>query len=409
MIFIYNFLLWIIFILLLPYFLIKFKGRELKQRLGYSEIKLDKSIWIHAASVGEVNAIKPLINRLLTEYPNRHFIISTVTRTGQETASGISAKLPAILFPLDLSFFQRRLFKRINPEMIILVETELWPCMLNTARKKDIDIIMINGRISEESFRNYRLIKFFWKSLWKSIISVNAQSQEDAERFRLLGFSRVKNASNLKFGVSLPVYNSKTIRNELGYSGEDFIIVWGSSRPGEEKLIRELFCTLKREIPKLKLILVPRHLTRIPEIKELYRDLEFNSYSEQKQVKEVLIVDEMGVLPMFYAFSNLVIIGGSFFKFGGHNPLEAAFYGKPIIIGRYHYSCRDTVVKLIDRSAIVISDRISLEKDILELYRDVDKRKQLGENALQALKENNKSLEKNFKVLQEYLRDNKGE
>lgn len=388
-----------------PYFLIRFRGVERKQRTGYLNFNFEKCIWIHAASVGEVNAVKPMINMMLSNYPKKQFVISTMTRTGLEIAKGISAKLIAFYLPLDVPHIMIRVFKRLNPEMIILVETELWPVMLHRALRKGTAVVMVNGRISKRSFPYYKRLSFFWKPLWPCIRLVNAQSDKDAQRFSDLGFSRVYNTSNLKFNMELPDYDRSTLRDEFNYQVGDFIIVWGSSRPGEEKLLRSIISGLKKEISQLKLVIVPRHLTRLTEIKDIFRDFTTGLYSELEIAPEILIVDEMGVLTMFYAIADLAIIGGSFYNFGGHNPLEAAYYGVPIIIGRYHSSCQDSVRILQQNQAILVSDRNRLMHDILSLHGN-DNAIQMGINARNTMQKNAHSLKKNMEKLAPYLNSN---
>jgi len=401
--FIYNLFLSLIYFISLPLLIFKFKGNERRERFG--RIKLDYTgvIWIHAASVGEVNAVKPLIIELLTKFPSRHFVFSTMTSTGQQAAKNISPKLTVFYFPLDFLFPMKRIFNRLKPEMIVLVETELWPNMLLQAKKRNIPVVIVNGRISDRSFPSYRRFLFFWKPLWETVIAVNAQSSLDADRFRILQFRNITNTQNLKFCLKLPEYNSDKLKAQMGYLKEDFIIVWGSSRPGEEKLFKDVICRLKTRIPNLRAVLVPRHLSRLAEIKQLYNDVDYNLYSESNKVDWLVIVDEMNILPMFYAISDIAIIGGSFYNFGGHNPLEAAFYATPIIMGRYYHSCRDSVEKLIEESAIKISNPQNLSRDIINLHKNQAETKKMGINAKLTLTKNSNSLIKNLEILERII------
>ena len=297
----------------------------------------------------------------------------------------------------------KRVFKRINPEMIILVETELWPNMLAIARKKKIPVILINGRMSDKSFPGYKRLKYFWKPLWKAVVAVNAQSEKDKKRFLGFSFKNVENTHNLKFCIDLPVFDKKKLRSGLGYSEDDFILVWGSSRPGEEKLLRNCFSHLKREISNFKAIIVPRHLQRINELRQLFKNFDYRLYSNLQEPSDLLIVDEMGILNTFYALADVAVVGGSFFKFGGHNPLEPAFYGTPIIIGKYHDSCRDSVDRLQENDGIIISDRKKLIEDILMIANDKKFAKQMGENAKKTLQINSDSLKINLEILEKYI------
>jgi len=401
--FLYNILLNLVYLLLYPLLTLRFKGKERKERTGRINLDYSGVTWIHAASVGEVNAVKPLVKELLTKYPSRHFIFSTMTTTGQQAAKTISPKLRVIYLPMDFSIPVRKAFKKMKPEMLILVETELWPNLLHQAKRKKIPVIIVNGRISDKSLTSYRRLLFFWKPLWKNVIQVNAQSRLDAERFRILKFQQIENTLNLKFCLKLPDYDRQQLRSEMGFAEDDFVLVWGSSRPGEEKLFKEAILELRGQIPNLKAILIPRHLSRLAEIKKLYTDLDYTVFSDSSKLNSVTIVDEMNILPMFYAVSDTSIVGGSFFNFGGHNPLEPACYGVPIIMGKYHNDCRDSVNKLIEDKAIVISDKKELIKDILELYKNPESAKKLGNNAKLTLTKNSESLKRNLEILERLM------
>ena len=402
--FIYRFFSSLIIGISYPIIKLRMKSKRSKQRIGILKNGFEKCIWIHAASVGEVNAVKPLINQLLQKYPQKDFIMTTMTTTGLEAAKMISPKLVVSLFPMDVLFIQKRFYNTINPELIILVETELWPNMLHIAKKRKIPVVMVNARISDSSFPKYRNFRIFWKPVWKAIKAVNAQSEKDERRFIGLKFDNVVNAHNLKFCIELPKFNKTTLRKELSYSEDDFIIVWGSSRPGEEKLFKEVFIRLKEKINNLKVVIVPRHLHRLPQVCEIFKDFDYHFYSKLEEPVDILFVDEMGILNMIYALSDIAVVGGSFFNFGGHNPLEPAFYGTSTIIGKYHHSCRDSVDRLLENNGIIVSDKKKLTDDIMKLYNNKELREQLGSNAKQTLGLNSDSLKTNLNILEKYLK-----
>ena len=400
---IYRFIAWLVFVVSSPFLAFKFNGRERKERFGKTKHRFEKCVWIHAASVGEVNAVKTLINELLNKYNHPDFVLSTMTKTGQEIARIVSPKLTTVFLPFDVGFIMKRFFKQINPSLIILVETEFWPNMLRIAKKRKIPIVIVNGRISDRSFPGYKNLRFFWKPLWKAVKAVNAQSEKDAQKFKALKFKDVVNAHNLKFCIDQPEYDRSKLRKELGYSKTDFVLVWGSSRPKEEKLLLKILPELKETIPRLKIILVPRHLHRIPELKELLKNHDYKLYSELKDVPEILLVDEMGILNTFYALSDVAIVGGSFFNYGGHNPLEPAFYGTPMIIGNHYYSCRDSVDRLLENNGIIVSNIDNLVTDFNELNRDMNKTRQMGMNAKHTLENNADSLKMHLERLEKYI------
>ena len=402
--FFYRLLSGLIFITFFPYLALRFRGRERMERFGMTRHEIKRCIWLHAASLGEVNALKTLINELLNKYNQIDFVLSTMTRTGQEAARSISPKLITVFLPFDVTFIMKNLFKRINPSLIILAETEFWPNMLHRAKKNGVPVMMVNARLSDKSYPRYRRSGFIWKPVWKAIIAVNAQSETDAQRFERLGFRNVQNTHNLKFCLNLPDYDRNKLRRELGFADDDYILVWGSSRSGEEKLLLRILPKLKEKISNLKIVLVPRHLHRIPEIKAIFKTQEFILYTQLAPDKQLLIVDEMGILNTFYALSDLAIVGGSFYDFGGHNPLEPAYYGKPIIIGNYHYSCRDSVDRLKENYGIVISKKDKLLDDLLKIYDDIRFAADLGANAKRTLDLNSDSLSLNLQVIDGYIK-----
>ncbi len=400
---IFIFLIQLIFFLGYPYIFFRFKGIEKKQRTGFFSKKLKKSIWFHAASVGEVNAVKPLLHVLLKKYPESNFVLTTMTGTGQETAKKIDPNIATSFLPFDCFTMMKRFIKKVNPQLIILVETEFWPTLLWLANKNKIPVIVVNGRLSDRSFPHYKRFLFFWKPLWKTISAVNAQSEEDKKRFLSLDFNNVVNAHNLKFCVELPEFERDISRKEIKTSKNDFVIVWGSSRPGEEKLLKSIYHDLKKVIKNLKIVIVPRHLECMPEIESIFADSDYQVFSKLKQQYEILIVDQMGILNKIYALADLVIVGGSFFNFGGHNPLEPAFYKIPIIMGEDFSSCRDSVMKMIENNGILISSNEKLLSNIIFLYKNPEIRKNLGSNAKKTLQENSDSLEKNLDTVVQNL------
>jgi len=391
--FFYRVFINLVFVIFYPILFIMFRNNSFKQRIKIKSHVLDNTIWIHASSVGEVNAVKPLIIKMIESYPKTTFLMTCMTKTGLEAAKKISSKLIIHPFPFDTVKIMKRAFNTFNPKAILIVETEIWPNMIDIAYKKRIPVIMVNARISDKSFPKYKLSKLFWKGIFAKISQVNAQSEIDLERFLYMGSKHVLNANNLKFSINLPKYDQADLRKAWKFLFNDFIIVFGSSRPGEEKLIIDISRKLKYSIPRLKVIIVPRHLQRISEIEGLLSREEYCLFSEYYPDRMFTIVDEMGILPQVYALSNIAIIGGSFFNFGGHNPIEAAVYEKAVIIGPYHYSCQDLVKKFKANEGIVISNTENLQHDIVKLHNDIEERIKYGKNAFEVIEENKNSLE----------------
>ncbi len=377
-----------------------FRNNHFKQRIKIKDMQLDNSILVHASSVGEVNAIKPLLQKLIEDNPKKTFVMTCMTKTGIETAKKLNSKLIVYPFPFDVSWIIKSAFSMLSVKMIILVETEIWPNLIHIAYKRKIPVIIANGRISDKSFPGYKATRLFWKGIYRKISLVNAQSDIDAERFKYLGCKTVYNSNNLKFSNNLPKYNESELRKAWRFLFNDFIIAFGSSRPGEEKLIYDIAHQLKEHIPRLKVIIVPRHLYRINEISTLFKREEYTLFSESNKDRMFTIVDEMGILPQVYAISDISIIGGSFFNFGGHNPIEAAVYQKPVVIGPYHYSCLDIVKRFLSNNGIIVSNQETLSQDILRLADDIELRKTLGKNAFEVIEANKDSVELHLSKIQ---------
>lgn len=364
----------------------------------------DRPLLFHSASLGEINAIKPLVATLLSK--GLPIEINTITLAGKNEAKRQFPSLEVSLSPLDLAFLKRRQLKRLKPRLILIVETEIWPNMLMQASKQNIPIVFVNARISEKTLQRMKLLKPFMTTAQASVKAIYAQSADDARRFQQLFSCDIQNAGNLKFSAELPTYDNKCIRKKWGFKEEDFILCWGSSRPGEEELILSIYPTLKREIADFKLILAPRHPQRIDEVLGLLDGFGYKRLTEIEQAEtdvDILLIDKLGELNKAYSLASLAIVGGSFYDFGGHNPLEPAFYAKPIIIGEYHRSCKDSVVKLKENAAIVISNPLLLSEDIINLAFDKTKRKEMGERAKLVLTENAMSLANHIRGIEEWL------
>ncbi|MFO7897225.1 MAG: glycosyltransferase N-terminal domain-containing protein [Candidatus Cloacimonadales bacterium] len=395
----YNFFLTILAWLALPLSNIWVPPQQRANRRGDDLPAQKDVIWIHAASVGEINAIKPFIGQLQKRFPQQKIVLSTMTASGQAAAQTVSEAISSFYFPFDTYLIMRRTLRQLQPKMIIIAETELWPNLFYLAQKQNIPLEIVNARLSDKNFKLYRITSFLWKKIGASV-QVNAKAAADAQRFRQLGFQSVINAHNLKFCLQLPEYSKLELRQHYGFSAADKILVWGSSRPGEEQLLKNILGQLQTEIPQLKVIIVPRHLNRISEVMQLFPTASLSS--EVPKLDQINIIDQMGLLVKMYALADLAIIGGSFFDFGGHNPLEAVYYGVPTIIGNYHHACQDSVEILQAAEGIVVSDQEQLATDILKLLRE-DRGHQVGARGKAALQSNQASLEINLQKTAELL------
>ncbi len=367
--------------------------------------RLDRPILIHAASVGEVNAAAALIKNLLAEGYPLH--INTVTVTGRALARGMFPELSISLAPVDVLHLRQRQMRNLQPRMILIVETEIWPNMLYAASKAAIPIVFVNARLSDRSLKRYLMIAPVLRMIGSSIKAIMSQSAEDKVRFeKLFPKLPVTKAGNLKFCLSLPAYDGIRVRADLGIKDRDFVLCWGSSRPGEEALILGILPELKKSIPTLKLILAPRHPKRNPEVEKLLSGFTYQKLSTLEPMTgcDILLIDTLGHLTSGYAISDLVIVGGSFYDFGGHNPLEPAFYAKAIIMGEYHSSCRDSVRILKSAGAIIISELDKLLEEILALAGSPLQRAEMGRKAKIVLTENAHALSVHIRGIKQCLK-----
>jgi len=394
----------VLYFILLPFLLFFFRNKTDLERIKVSSIKESYNILIHAASVGEVNGIKQLVLTLLELNPAYRILITTNTSTGRRTAQSISERIKAVLSPLDIFHLRYWQLSLIQPKLILIAETEIWPTLLYTAKKFRIPVIFINARVSKKTFKSYLLFKHFIRWSGRSVKHICAQTEADRIRFNALFNTFSSKTGNLKYSVEQSDYDPDKLRSEWGYQSQDRIIVFGSSRPGEEQLILEAFDVLKSSIENLKLIIAPRHLERMEELKTQMTGRNVSYYSNRSTTSDIMVIDEMGQLLKAYALCDIAIIGGSFYPFGGHNPLEAAYYGRIIVIGQYYDSCRDPVKKLRSAQAIKISNAENLTEDLKIILFNYEKHQEMGNKARLVIEYNKDSLDKHLEVIAQYMR-----
>ncbi|MDD2332587.1 MAG: glycosyltransferase N-terminal domain-containing protein [Candidatus Cloacimonetes bacterium] len=391
-----------LFLLLYPFLYLFLWRKSYNACLGYGPRSIPGPyILVHAASVGEINAVKSLLMRVLKQYPELSIVLTCNTQSGLTTAQKLSPRIFARIAPLDI-WHLRYLQLAINPpRMVLIVETEIWPNLLAVAAQYKIPVLFLNARISAKSFGRYNFFKSFLRLFESSIRMVCAQTVEDEKRFQQIFNIPVSNCGNLKFAALLPEYEGSKLRKIWGYDEADFVLVWGSSRPGEEELLLSMVNNLL--IPRLRLIVAPRHMQRLDEVLALLRAEDYTLFSEAKPPQKILVINEIGHLNEAYSICDLAIVGGSFFDFGGHNPLEPAFYKKAIIIGEHHASCRQSVESLLAKEGIIVSSKDQLKDNITSLYENNDLRIRLGENAKRCLTENAKALDLHLDQIKKIL------
>ncbi len=412
----------------LPVFLVKAgraeNPRELfRQRLGFFHREWQqkfigkKIIWIHAVSVGEVLAASRFISECVQRFADHHFVLTTVTPTGQKMAKTLESKsVTACYFPFDLTFAVRSFMKTLGPECLLLMETELWPNLLVEARRAHVPVIILNGRLSEKSFRRYKRGHFFLKGLFGKLDFVMTQTSQDLNRFAALGVpqDRLLALGNMKFD-NIPVGEadtallSRALRNEWGFGAQDLIWVAGSTHPGEEEKVTSIFLDLRATHPRLKLVLAPRHIERAKALRQrLVRQklrVRLATQPAPEGEFDVLLVDCLGVLKNLYALADLVFVGGSFVKRGGQNPIEPAGFRRAILHGPNVFNFLSVYNQLnAEGGAIRVRDSAQLDFAVRRLLNHPAERAELGENAFRTVKSLQGATERHLSWLAGFLK-----
>ena len=404
----YSALLAFFLLLTLPYWLLQMlrhgKYRAgFRQRFGAVPPALagrgrKPVIWVHAVSVGEVVASSALVTALQQKFPSHQVLLSTTTSTGQKLAAQRFGADNVFYFPLDFAFAFRPYLDSLRPDLVVVAETEFWPAFLRLAKSSGARIAVINCRISDRSFPGYKRFRFWLpKLLEKTLHNVDlflAQTEEDRRRLVEIGAieSKVRVTGNLKFDVTPPPLPPlvATLRESFRDSEAGPVLVCGSTLEDEEGSLLSAFRNILANHPRAVLILAPRHPERFPEVAELVEKLGFrisrrSLWSGESLAGGVFLVDTIGELAALYSLATVAFVGGSLVPRGGHNILEPALYGVPIVTGNHYENFRDVVNFFASRNAVRIVGLAELPLIFLELIDNGDERSTLGRNALAAL------------------------
>jgi len=385
-----------------------------KQRLGFLEQDIinkfaDKpTIWIHAVSVGETVAAGPIVKELKKENPEYRILFSTVTDTGHEMAKKIISEADELIyFPLDFSPIVNRVLNKIQPELVILTETELWPNFIRLAARKNIRIMLVNGRISDDSAKKYKYLGPFMKDMFKNIDILSMQSWQDKEYVLNLGAppAKVYNTGNTKFDQDYGTVDEEEreeLYRKLRIKKTQPVLVAGSTHDNEEEQLLFVYRKLKKKYPQLAMIIAPRHIERSNSICSLYRNsgidiikytsIEHRNYNDD----QVIIIDVIGFLAQLYAIADLIFIGGSLTDIGGHNMLEASVHGKLTFFGPYMYNFKDSTELLMkSNTGVKIENKNDLTESMLYYLNHPVELNQKGKNARQLIKGHKGAARKN--------------
>lgn len=366
-----------------------------------------EGVWIHAASLGEINAVRSLVLALTEHIPATKITITTTTVNGLKAAKKLHPQIKAYLSVIDLPSLRAKQFEQIAPKLVCIVETEIWPNFLLQAKKAKVPVIFLNARISEKTLKRLKPLKTLLAWLGGSIKLIMAKSELDARRFRELFEVEVEVAGNLKYALAPQDYPFEETRQQWGFGPDDFIVCFGSSRPKEESLLLDILPQLLEIKPNIKLILAPRHPNRVAEVQRLcvaYQAKLMSDGDFDSRVDLILIIDRLGFLNQAYSICDLALVGGSFYDFGGHNPMEPAYYGKAIIMGPHYSSCAESVEQLAAADAIRIADSNKVIDTIKPLLESDDKRLEMGQNAMELLVSLRGSLDNHLQGVLKWLK-----
>lgn len=403
-----------------PGYIKRLIGDSGKISLELSEkIKGTRPIWIHAASVGEIVASAPVVKVLSDTYEGRPIVVSVVTKTGYAMAQKMIPHAAGIIyFPMDLFFSVKSMMTNLNPSLVVLIETEIWPNLIFCAKNAQVPMVLVNGRISDKSFKKYKRVDWFFKRILPYLSLFSMQSDLDAKRIMQMGApaEKIRVFGNTKYDEPFP-FVSEEEKNELS---ENFklddaypIIVGGSTHEGEEEELLLAYKGLKEVYERAALVLVPRRTYRAKEIYKMAQSMgycirlrsEEKKWAKSNKGTDVLIVDTIGELIRLYALGDYVFVGGSLVSVGGHNVLEPSFFGKPIIVGPHMNNFKEIYKMLKDNDAIytVQNNHEELEAYFLELAAHPEEAKDMGHRAVQVILDNQGAAEKTVEAIDEMV------
>jgi 3-deoxy-D-manno-octulosonic-acid transferase len=385
---------------------------RLSERWGRTAVRFDSApIWIHAVSVGEVQAAVPLVRALKKRHPDRPLLVTTATPTGaQRVAAALEGIARHAYLPYDLPWAVSEFLDRVRPASVVIMEREIWPNLFRELERRGIPVVLASARVSEASAaRHLRLAGLFGPALARNV-TIAAQTQADAERYLAIGAdpARVHITGNVKFDIEVP---AETVASaaELRRStfGDRFVWVAGSTHEKEEDAVLEAHEQLRQQRSDALLVLVPRHPNRFTQVLEWLRarrvpTTQRSSREAVTAYTQVLLVDTLGELTSFYAAGDVAFVGGSLVPIGGHNLLEPAALARPIVVGPHNFNAADIARMLIDAGAALQVDSAgALAAALAALATDVDKRTDMGRAGQQVLQANRGALDRLLRLIED--------
>ena len=405
----------------IPYFvrtkLIRKESLSIRGRLGFNLKRIPsqkKSIWFHAVSVGEVLSLQNLIKKVKDKHPDWIIHFSTLTNTGMRVAREKLTDADNVFFvPVDFACVVRKFFRALQPSLFVLAESEFWPNLLRVAKKETNGVLLINGRISQRSFKRHYRFRFISKRILKNVEMFLVQTEVDKERLERIGVlpEVIQTVSNLKSEIDLPKLDEEeylNIKKNLSISLSDRVVVAGSTRKGEERMLLDSFEKARRARENLLLVIAPRHQERFDEVERICQESSFRvvrrTQASSKARWDIMILDTIGDLAQFYALCDLAFIGGSLVPWGGHNLLEPAFYAKPVFYGPHMKNFTYLADKFVQAGAARV---VHTEDDLVDMFIMADGRslRTMGDRAKKTLNSLQGATEKTIKAIEAMVED----
>jgi 3-deoxy-D-manno-octulosonic-acid transferase len=375
------------------------------------------TIWVHAVSVGETIAVKTLLKALKKSFPKKKIVLSNVTETGRSIALKIAEADLCIYFPFDYGFAARRIIDTVNPSLIVIVETEIWPNFLKAARKNNVPVILANGRISDRSFKRYIKLRWIFRRVLGDFSAFCMQTNEDARRIISMGAqpTRVHVTKNLKYDIpvaGITQQRDNELREEYLMPRSLAVFTAGSTHQGEEELMARTYRNLLLEGRNLLFVLAPRHPERVEKVSEILQaegiPYTLRSKLDAKNVSfrsgEVLLLDTVGELKKLYTISDIVFVGGSLVPVGGHNVLEPASLFVPVVFGPFMNNFKEIAALILKyKGGVQVADEDELAKALRSLLDNECQRREMGRNGARLLEENSGSTDRHMEIIASFI------
>ncbi len=396
--------------------------RGFLQRFGAGlDEGLRGSIWLHGSSAGEISLLKPLVQFLERDFPDTPLLISAYSSTGHATANKLFPKHRVVFFPYDFSAVVFRFLRHFNPILVVIMESEFWPNFLLASQSLGIPVAVLNGKMSPKSYRLHDWTRFI-SSILQNVPLIAVQTKDHKKRLQRLGVPehRVHVTGNMKYDLAQPLPNlkqTKNLREKLGYESNDVVIIGGSLHKGEDDVLIEAYKRLPDQTVSSSLIIVPRYPAEAIRFQQraqaggcrVILKTEVDGGGKPLGPKGILIVDTVGELSDLYALADIAFIGGSLFyrggNKGGHNLMEPAILGLPILFGPYNISFKETVDALLDANAgLMVCDAIELSNALGSLLDNSENRRKMGARAYEVIMNHQGATERNYTLLLSLLK-----